>query len=480
MNKGKKTPRNMKLLIFYGLFIIGLTMVVSTYSIPQVAQISEAEQETDWVKMSAINLPKGRGDSEMAYDSESGVVILYGGAVDDMNDTWAYNYSTNNWTNMNVSIGSKMIQSMAYDSESDRIILFGGSSEMMNLIWQDETWAYDYNTNTWENMNPISNPPARGLSDMVYDSESDRIILFGGIGTINYDDTWIYDYNSNTWTEMNPVDAPSARAAHSMAYNSKINRTLLFGGGDIFEISPTSASVETWEYDYNSNTWLNKEPSSHPPGLFNPGFEYDVVSEKTILFCGEKGTRDKNTRTWVYDHTSNKWLDVNSPSRPYGVSGLCSTYESNTKRVLSFGGETASAPLKQSNQMWAYEYQQNPPSEPRNLVASAEGNTVTLTWDHPATDAGNPITSYHIYRGPDRENLTHLADVGLVFEYTDKTIASETVYYYAVCAENSIGEGSLSSRFKVTTDKPTPGFSAIIFLLSVPIFIYIRRKTGKK
>jgi hypothetical protein len=36
---------------------------------------------------------------------------------------------------------------MAYDSESDRVILFGGC--LGQTVW-NETWAYDYNDNKWE------------------------------------------------------------------------------------------------------------------------------------------------------------------------------------------------------------------------------------------------------------------------------------------------------------------------------------------
>ncbi|NIV12839.1 MAG: hypothetical protein GWN62_16630, partial [Aliifodinibius sp.] len=41
---------------------------------------------------------------------------------------------------------------------------------------------------------------------MAYDSNADKIVLFGG-SDVNGDeinDTWIYDPQTNTWTEMTP------------------------------------------------------------------------------------------------------------------------------------------------------------------------------------------------------------------------------------------------------------------------------------
>ncbi|MFO7622752.1 MAG: kelch repeat-containing protein, partial [Anaerolineales bacterium] len=71
--------------------------------------------------------------------------------------------------------------SMVYDSESDKIILFGGYDEPKGggePIPNGDTWAYDVATNTWTEMKPASGPPANGGTYLVYDIESDRVILF--------------------------------------------------------------------------------------------------------------------------------------------------------------------------------------------------------------------------------------------------------------------------------------------------------------
>src|SRR3989442_15890746 len=84
------------------------------------------------------------------------------------------------------------------------------------------------------NMSPAASPLARSHHAMAYDSGSDRVILFGGYssccGGIALGDTWAYDFNANTWTDMTPAVAPTSRESSAMAYDSQSDRVILFGG----------------------------------------------------------------------------------------------------------------------------------------------------------------------------------------------------------------------------------------------------------
>jgi hypothetical protein len=57
-------------------------------------------------------------------------------------------------------------------------------------------------------------PTERYGSAMAYDESNGRLILFGGAewdDDIFYDDTWAYNYSSNTWMELNPANRPPSR-----------------------------------------------------------------------------------------------------------------------------------------------------------------------------------------------------------------------------------------------------------------------------
>ena len=71
-------------------------------------------------------------------------------------------------------------------------------------------------------MEPTTRPSPRTETGMAYDAESDRVILFGGVP--QNDDTWAYDLNTNTWTLMEPAARPSPGAGISLLPGSHATR----------------------------------------------------------------------------------------------------------------------------------------------------------------------------------------------------------------------------------------------------------------
>lgn len=137
----------------------------------------------------------------MAYDAESDRVILFGGANHtgpELNDTWGYDYNTDTWEQLAAGPTNHLGPRLAYDAESDRVILFGGF-DFPSGSPRDDTWAYDYNSNTWTEMDPSVRPPGRNYQPLVYDAESDRVITWSGYdaeGKPVDDSVWAYDFNT--------------------------------------------------------------------------------------------------------------------------------------------------------------------------------------------------------------------------------------------------------------------------------------------
>ncbi len=265
--------------------------------------------ENLWALLPAASVPPARAAPAMAYDIESDRVIMLGGGDSNgqlLNDTWAYDTNTDTWTEMSsegpaMSLGSRL----AYDADSDRIILFGGSD--WNSLMND-TWAYDFNTDTWTDMKPDISPPARNYHGMTYDAESDRVLIWGSMGTDlePFDaSVWAYDYNTNTWEQMPPVDPyPALRIYPALAYDAESDRTILYGGfpeGD-----------QTWAYDYNTNTWTRMNPAATPQKVSRHALAYSAAADRVILSGGQVGAAQFNyTRdTWSYDYNSDAWTFV--------------------------------------------------------------------------------------------------------------------------------------------------------------------------
>ncbi len=296
-----------------------------------------------WTNMTPSTKPSARYRHSMVYHSINDKVILFGGSNGTSNnETWTYDLGTNTWTNMAPSTkpSARYGHSMVYDSINDKVILFGG---LDGMIYSNETWAYDLNTNTWTNMTPSTKPSARVFSSMVYDSINDKIILFGGSesGTPN-DETWVYDLDTNTWTNMAPSPKPSPRSSHSMAYDSNNNKVILFGG--IYE---SDVNDETWAYNLDTNTWTNMTPSTHPKARQKHSMVYDSINDKVILFGGDAGANDE---TWAYDLDTNTWTNMVPSTKPSGREFSSMVYDSINDKVILFGGDTGAY----DDETWAF------------------------------------------------------------------------------------------------------------------------------
>ena len=197
-----------------------------------------------WEERPLAGRPAALDAARGAYDRKADRLIV----VDSAGATWSYDFDAGSWSNRlpQTRPPARRYAVLAYDEGSDRTILFGGGQLA-------DTWAYDFGANTWTEMRPAKSPLGRLYHAMAYDPKSDRMILFGGAGVAEtpLGDTWAYDYDTNTWAELTPQPAPSARGWHAMAYDSESGAIILFGGGADRE----HFMGDTWVFDPTRRVW---------------------------------------------------------------------------------------------------------------------------------------------------------------------------------------------------------------------------------
>lgn len=426
-------------------------------------------------------------DFKMAYDEGSDQMILFGGwgAAGSVGGTWTFNFNENAWTKMapaSQPTASGFGPGLAYDGESDRTILFGGNLNypcFTSCTYNNETWAYDVDSATWTEKSPTPRgPSARTLSGMTYDAASDRVILFAGrVDATVLNDTWAYDFNANSWTERVPTSAPPARHVHSMVYAIRSDRVILFGGLQSLETS--SELADTWAYDYGTNTWTVR--ASGPPARFVAPMAYDAESDRVILFGGETDSAPVHRNdTWAYDFTNDTWTEMDPPTSPPGGSAGAMAYDAASDRVILFGGQTVSGGARkatfgfeETDATWAYDFNANTwtllthPGAPKSLEASAGDGAVELSWGPPDLDYDAPIVGYRIFRGTTSGNLAFLTQVGDVQTFTDGNVTNGVTYYYHVTALNEAGEGPRSDERSATPEEP-PDTTPPTILITAP------------
>jgi len=313
--------------------------------------------------------PSARECFSMAYDYANNKVVLFAGDDSSArtDETWIYDLLPDKWTKMKPilpALGSRFLYGMAYDSDNRVVILFGGHD---GTNYKDETWAYDPGMDKWtkmrEGISSGDDPLPRSNLKMVYDSANRKVVLFGGNGPDplnppfykDFDDTWVYDYNTNSWTDMNPSTKPAARMDHGMTYDSEYGKVILYGGNGV------SNYDETWVYDLALNNWkmmrYGATAGDDPPQLDAMGLVYDEVNKKTVLFGGQVSTPAYKDETWVYDFRTNSWTNQNPSVKPAARSYHGMVYDTFNDEIIVFGGKIATSSYKRDT--WSYDLSTN-------------------------------------------------------------------------------------------------------------------------
>lgn len=280
----------------------------------------------------------------MVYHTNAHRILLFGGHSEhgwdaDQREIWAYDVLSNTWEQAGAYEASPVegeAQAPAYDSESDRIIV---------LNTKGETWAYDFERRLWEKKNPMQTPKTRAGHRMAYDSESDRIILFGGFEAKDenspvYGETWAYDYNADTWTLMAPEKSPPKRIYHGMAYDSESDRVIVWGGRLLEKLDDNAV----WAYDFNTNTWTRHDsPAAPQPELTYPGMVYRSASDQIVIFGGAEVITpfdcELTRQTWVYEYNTNSWIRLAPKATPPPMGIHAMAYDVRGDKIVVFGGE---------------------------------------------------------------------------------------------------------------------------------------------
>jgi hypothetical protein len=325
------------------IILIGISnFFIITFSLSAASDdvnIREVRDFNSWEELETEQDPGVRICALMVYDSESDKILIFGGFDGSgmSEELWAFDYETKKWTNKTPSSGplGRCGQGFIYDSKRDLCIMFGGVGN--DEKYYNDTWKYDYNSNTWTELFPVDSPSPRCKGGIAYDSKSDRIIWFGGYGPDKelLDETWAYNYKENTWLKMTPNVSPQARQRNPMMYDGDSDRVILFGGW----VDGDEVLGDTWAYDFDTDTWTNMNPTTSPKPRARFGRAYDPTRDVILYTHGFGGKEGDFNDTWVYDYNNNKWTEFKMRNTP-PPNRHCFQIALNTKYdvILLYGG----------------------------------------------------------------------------------------------------------------------------------------------
>jgi len=261
-----------------------------------------------WTMRNSGQAP-ARADGAMAYDSDRGVCVMFGGGTNvfinetPFNDTWEWNGSV--WTLRQGNDASATTQPppmekpmLVYDSVRRRTVLLG-SSEHIGSEVKPVTRTWEWDGNSWS-VHSSAPDPRRG-SAMAFDPIRRVTVLFGGYSEDSFadlNDTWTWD--GTIWRLAAVISAPVPRCEHAMAFDVRRKVLVLFGGfdGDI-----TAPLNDTYEWDGSSWTYLPNADTLGMTGRRLHKMWYETGQQRVMVFGGTVSSRgpDGLNHHMIYD-----------------------------------------------------------------------------------------------------------------------------------------------------------------------------------
>ncbi len=174
-----------------------------------------------------------------------------------------------------------------------------------NNVSLKDTWAYDMDTNHWQEFRTTGKGPSPRYSHTASVLASNLILVFGGHdGHHFFNDLYILDLTTRAWSPVEPNSeiVPPPRYAHSM--NIVGRQLLIFGGSG----SDGVAYNDLWIFDFETLLWLRPALAGVPPEP-RSYHSASLVGDKILVFGG------KWQKTWyndvvILDIPSRTWVPL--------------------------------------------------------------------------------------------------------------------------------------------------------------------------
>lgn len=221
-------------------------------------------------------------------------------------ELWAFDTEAHRW-NMRKPAGeapsARINSAMAWDSKRKRLWLFSGneSPEGFSYTFVNDIWSFDPDDGSWRLHEPSGvKPSARVWHSLLYDRARDWLVLYGGMDARGapsgyLSDIYALDLDSLEWEELNSgtIDAPAERFWGSLVYDSEREDYLLFGGHDATELGNRN---DTYRFDPESKQWhlVQRGDSYNEP----PNGICDFPPDFANVDVGQPERRHAGTMVW--------------------------------------------------------------------------------------------------------------------------------------------------------------------------------------
>jgi hypothetical protein len=289
--------------------------------------------------------PPARRDHSLVTDGER--VFLFGGrGLEVFGDTWVFDTASGSWSEITSAQGppARFGHNAFYDPAGQRMLLFGGQA---GSRFFNDIWALDVNTGRWTELADQEDLPAPryGAAGAV-NSRGHFLLSHGFTNAGRFDDTWRLVPRIESWTEVSPEgERPLERCLMRAVWDSRSERLLMFGG----QSTGRPFLGDLWELADGEWRELTTNTSPSPRNFYAMAFDADAG--RVVLYGGN--TQDGPVSdVWFFDSASDSWTQPEAigeePSPRFGHDAVWLP----GGVMLIFGGRDASGDL---NDIWELE-----------------------------------------------------------------------------------------------------------------------------
>jgi len=268
---------------------------------------------------------------------------------------------------------ARNMHSSVYDSVTNRMIVYGGQQNVvgypLNDVWVLENANGSGGNPNWIELFPDGSPSQRWGHSAVYDSASNRMIIYGGDSNVGWcegllSDVWVLVNANGTegnpqWIQLFPTGTPPpALRSHSAVYDPDNNRMVLYGG---MTTSCGGDKTDVWILE-NANglgvttpNWIHLFPTGTPPSACEHTTVYDKANNRMIVL--EHLNPDPYYGLSVLENANGigtaHWSQpAQTGTPPSYIRCYSSVYDSVNNRIIVSGGSIV---VGENINVWAIE-----------------------------------------------------------------------------------------------------------------------------
>jgi len=358
-----------------------------------------------------------RGAIKSAWDPEHNQVIVFGGFIVKsatrilFNNTEYYNPFTDNWTKGSSTPPGRQGPCLAWDSQRDRMYMFGGYDGSQGRF--NDTWILEPGNGTggsWTQLSGCAKPMENGVG--VYDPNLDLFVCYGRSSM----EVSIYSPGNDSWSEGN--NAYRQRNYVAGTWWSERELFMITNGGIM-----TGTKPETGFYAPGNDSWI--DGPDYPPSREHATLVWDDVHDVAILYGGQNDTNVVLNEAWFYDPGMNNWTNLENEGGPT-IKDHAAVWDPINSQMLIIGGINASGSYQKSVNAMTMRYPSSSWLESSAFDTGGISRILGLYWkvvDAPAGVGDRPVklqlasgatSSPSGYIGPDGTNATWYTSAGPV------------------------------------------------------------------